>query len=83
MPDRKPSPDKPDYRLQVYIWGVHSSEDPQIEHFPARSHQTAILWALDVANNRKDISRVQVIDAWGMLIAQFCARWIYVGKAGF
>lgn len=74
---------EPDYRLCVYVWGTDSRFDPITFRFEADEHQQALEFALDIANRWEKIFRVQVIDAWGMLIGQFTAAWVYLGEAKF
>lgn len=70
----------PDYRLRICIWGIDSSADPRIEYFPSTEWGKAIDRAREIADGPEPSPRIQVIDAWGMLIAQFTSKWMYLPK---
>lgn len=66
--------DKENFGLRIFIWGDISSAQPRIEYFAHDEWDKAIQRALDISKVDEPISRIQVIDAWGMLIAQFTHR---------
>jgi hypothetical protein len=57
--------------------------EPLIFNFEPDDHFPPVDFAWNVAKTWRDVSRVQVVDAYGMLIAQFCAAWIYLGVDKF
>ena len=63
--------DVPDLRLRVFIWGTVSNEDPRIEYFESNEWGKAIDRARQLAESNEHLSRLQMVDAWGMLIAQW------------
>jgi hypothetical protein len=70
------SEDAPDVRLKLYIWDQFSNHDPRIETFPPDQWGKAIDRARALAWGPERLSRVQVVDAWSMLIAQFTSKHI-------
>jgi hypothetical protein len=76
--------DEPDYRLRIAIWGLNSTIPPRIEYLPPDAHDAAIFRAWELSRtDQEPISRLQVIDAFGMLIAQFTHRKVFMGEHKF
>lgn len=67
-----------DVRLRIYCWPKTTNLNPVIEYFAPTSWNEAIQRAYDLSlSGEERFHKFQVIDAWGMLIAQFTSRWIY------
>jgi hypothetical protein len=75
--------EEPDYRLRVFLWGVIANEEPRIEYFGPTEWEKAIDRAREVSRSPERLSRIQVIDAWGMLIAQFCPQTVFMTPAQY
>jgi hypothetical protein len=76
--------DEPDVRLRVFIWGYISVDEPRVEYFPPTDWDAAIGRALDLSKAKDEkISRIQVVDGWSMLIAQFTHRRVIMGERAF
>jgi hypothetical protein len=58
-------------------------KEPLIFNFDAHEHYEAVAFAWNCARTWRDVSRIQVIDAWGMQIAAFCAAFLYLGEKKF
>jgi hypothetical protein len=69
-----------DIRIRVYVYGCDTTKDELLFYFDADEHAEATDFAYKVSTEWRDVSRVQVIDAWGMLVAQFTAMWIILGE---
>lgn len=79
-----PHSDKQDYRLRLIVWGLNSTIDPRTEYFPHDAWDAATFRAWELSKNDSEpISRIQVVDAWGMLISQFTHRSIIMGPERF
>jgi hypothetical protein len=72
-----------DFPLQVITWPINSCEDPRIEYFNHDEWDSAIERAIAISKLDGPISRIQVIDSWGMLVAQFTHRKIILGEYAF
>lgn len=71
-------------RLRVFIWGYSSVDEPRMEYFPPADWDAAIDRAVFLSKEKDEkISRIQVVDAFGMLIAQFTHRRVIMGERAF
>ena len=83
MTSESPPDDVPDLRLRIFIWGFSSIGKPRIEYFASNHWDDAITRALHLSKTPERATRIQIVDAWGMQIAQFTHRRIIMGEAEF
>lgn len=72
-----------DIRLTVAIWPTDTMKHELYFYYQHNEIDEAIRFAWTVSADWREIHKVTVVDAWGMLIAQFTAAWIYLGEDKF
>lgn len=72
-----------DMRLLVTVLPTDTTKREIWFFYQHNEHDEAIRFAYAVSQDWREIHKVTVTDAFGMLIAQFTAAWIYLGEDRF
>lgn len=76
-------PLEPDLRIKVWVWPCNSQLEPLIFNFDEDDYTGAVYFAINVAREWRDVSKVHAHDCMGMRIIEMTPMWIISGPERF